>query len=318
MRIRLAVALLALATGPALAQTWPAKPVRWISPFAPGGGADITSRAIGLKLSEYWGQQVVIDNRGGAGGNIGTELAAKSPPDGYTILLGTVGAMAVNPSLFSKLPFDPVKDFVAVTQAAEALNALVVHPSLPVKNVKEFIALAKRRPGELHYGSSGQGAADHLSGELFDRLTGTKMVHVPYKGGAPAMLDLMAGNVQLIFATIATSAGNIKAGKIRALGLTGKTKYELMPELPLISQTVPGFEAVNWYGVFLPAGTPKPVVDKVHADVLRALQHPDTKKRMLDSGIVAVWSTPEQFLAFQKAEIQKWAKVIKDANIRIE
>jgi tripartite-type tricarboxylate transporter receptor subunit TctC len=318
MRTRLAVALLALATGPALAQTWPAKPVRWISPFAPGGGADITSRAIGLKLSEYWGQQVVIDNRGGAGGNIGTELAAKSPPDGYTILLGTVGAMAVNPSLFSKLPFDPVKDFVAVTQAAEALNALVVHPSLPVKNVKEFIALAKRRPGELHYGSSGQGAADHLSGELFDRLTGTKMVHVPYKGGAPAMLDLMAGNVQLIFATIATSAGNIKAGKIRALGLTGKTKYELMPELPLISQTVPGFEAVNWYGVFLPAGTPKPVVDKVHADVLKALQHPDTKKRMLDSGIVAVWSTPEQFLAFQKAEIQKWAKVIKDANIRIE
>jgi tripartite-type tricarboxylate transporter receptor subunit TctC len=318
MRTRLAVALLALATGPALAQAWPAKPVRWISPFAPGGGADITSRAIGLKLSEYWGQQVVIDNRGGAGGNIGTELAAKSPPDGYTILLGTVGAMAVNPSLFSRLPFDPVKDFVAVTQAAEALNALVVHPSLPVKNVKEFIALAKRRPGELHYGSSGQGAADHLSGELFDRLTGTKMVHVPYKGGAPAMLDLMAGNVQLIFATIATSAGNIKAGKIRALGLTGKTKYELMPELPLISQTVPGFEAVNWYGVFLPAGTPKPVVDKVHADVLKALQHPDTKKRMLDSGIVAVWSTPEQFLAFQKAEIQKWAKVIKDANIRIE
>jgi len=318
MRTRLAVALLALATGPALAQTWPAKPVRWISPFAPGGGADITSRAIGLKLSEYWGQQVVIDNRGGAGGNIGTELAAKSPPDGYTILLGTVGAMAVNPSLFSRLPFDPVKDFVAVTQAAEALNALVVHPSLPAKNVKEFIALAKRRPGELHYGSSGQGAADHLSGELFDRLTGTKMVHVPYKGGAPAMLDLMAGNVQLIFATIATSAGNIKAGKIRALGLTGKTKYELMPELPLISQTVPGFEAVNWYGVFLPAGTPKPVVDKVHADVLKALQHPDTKKRMLDSGIVAVWSTPEQFLAFQKAEIQKWAKVIKDANIRIE
>ena len=318
MRTRLAVALLALATGPALAQTWPAKPVRWISPFAPGGGADITSRAIGLKLSEYWGQQVVIDNRGGAGGNIGTELAAKSPPDGYTILLGTVGAMAVNPSLFSKLPFDPVKDFVAVTQAAEALNALVVHPSLPAKNVKEFIALAKRRPGELHYGSSGQGAADHLSGELFDRLTGTKMVHVPYKGGAPAMLDLMAGNVQLIFATIATSAGNIKAGKIRALGLTGKTKYELMPELPLISQTVPGFEAVNWYGVFLPAGTPKPVVDKVYADVLKALQHPDTKKRMLDSGIVAVWSTPDQFLAFQKAEIQKWAKVIKDANIRIE
>ena len=318
MRTRLAVALLALATGPALAQTWPAKPVRWISPFAPGGGADITSRAIGLKLSEFWGQQVVIDNRGGAGGNIGTELAAKSPPDGYTILLGTVGAMAVNPSLFSKLPFDPVKDFVAVTQAAEALNALVVHPSLPAKNVKEFIALAKRRPGELHYGSSGQGAADHLSGELFDRLTGTKMVHVPYKGGAPAMLDLMAGNVQLIFATIATSAGNIKAGKIRALGLTGKTKYELMPELPLISQTVPGFEAVNWYGVFLPAGTPKPVVDKVYADVLKALQHPDTKKRMLDSGIVAVWSTPDQFLAFQKAEIQKWAKVIKDANIRIE
>ena len=318
MRTRLAFALLALATGPALAQTWPAKPVRWISPFAPGGGADITSRAIGLKLSEYWGQQVVIDNRGGAGGNIGTELAAKSPPDGYTILLGTVGAMAVNPSLFSRLPFDPVKDFVAVTQAAEALNALVVHPSLPAKNVKEFIALAKRRPGELHYGSSGQGAADHLSGELFDRLTGTKMVHVPYKGGAPAMLDLMAGNVQLIFATIATSAGNIKAGKIRALGLTGKTKYELMPELPLISQTVPGFEAVNWYGVFLPAGTPKPVVDKVYADVLKALQHPDTKKRMLDSGIVAVWSTPDQFLAFQKAEIQKWAKVIKDANIRIE
>jgi tripartite-type tricarboxylate transporter receptor subunit TctC len=316
---RLAAALALLAPAAVSAQSYPAKSVRWISPFAPGGGADVTSRAIAQKLTETWGQQVVVDNRGGAGGNIGVELGAKAAPDGYTITLGTIGPMAINVSLFAKLPYDPVKDFIAITQAADTLNALVVHPSLPVKNVREFIALARKRPGELNFGSSGPGATDHLAGELFNLLAGVKMVHVPYKGGAPAMLDLMAGNVQLVFATIATSLGQIQAGKIRVLGMAGTRRFELLPEVPTVAEAgLRGFEVNNWYGVYVPTGTPKEVVSKIHTDVVKALQTSEVKKRLLDSGIIAVWSTPEQFAAFQQAETRKWAKVIKDANIKVE
>ena len=316
---RLAAALALLAPAAVPAQSYPAKSIRWISPFAPGGGADVTSRAIAQKLTETWGQQVVVDNRGGAGGNIGVELGAKAAPDGYTITLGTIGPMAINVSLFAKLPYDPVKDFIAITQAADTLNALVVHPSLPVKNVREFIALAKKRPGDLNFGSSGPGATDHLAGELFNLLAGVSMTHVPYKGGAPAMLDLMAGNVQLVFATIATSLGQIQAGKIRVLGMAGTRRFELLPEVPTVAEAgLPGFEVNNWYGVYVPTGTPKEVVSKIHTDVVKALQTPEVKKRMLDSGIIAVWGTPEQFVAFQQAETRKWARVIKDANIKVE
>ena len=301
------------------AQAWPAKPVRFISPFAPGGGADITSRVIAQKLAETLGQQVLVDNRGGAGGMIGVDLGAKAPPDGYTMVLGTIGPIAINPSLYAKMPYDPVKDLVPVTLAADALNVLVVHPTLPVKNVKELIALARARPGQLYFGSSGPGATDHLAGELFNMLTGTKMVHVPYKGGAPAMLDLMSGNIQLIFATVSTSIGQIKGGKIRALGMTGTKRFVLMPELPTIAQAgVPGFAVNNWYGVFVPAGTSKEIVARLNAEIVKVLNMPDAKQRLLESGIEATPSTPEQFAAYIQSETKKWAKVVKDANVKVE
>jgi len=301
------------------AQTWPAKPVRFISPFAPGGGADITSRVIAQKLTETLGQQVLVDNRGGAGGMIGVDLGAKAPPDGYTMVLGTIGPIAINPSLYAKMAYDPVKDLVPVTLAADALNVLVVHPALPVKNVKELIALGKARPNELFFGSSGPGATDHLAGELFNMLTGTKMVHVPYKGGAPAMLDLMSGNVQIIFATVSTAIGQIKGGKIRALGMTGTKRFVLMPELPTIAEAgVPGFAVNNWYGVFVPAGTSKEIVARLNAEIVKILHMADAKQRLLESGIEATPSTPEQFATYIQSETKKWAKVVNDAKVKIE
>jgi tripartite-type tricarboxylate transporter receptor subunit TctC len=308
-----------VAASPALAQAWPNKPIRWISPFAPGGGADITSRAIAAKLTPALGQQVVVENRGGAGGMVGTEIAAKAPADGYTLLLGTIGPIAVNPSLHSKMPYDPIRDLAPITQVANALNVLVVHPSLPVKSVKELIALARARPGELNYGSSGSGAADHLAGELFNSLAKVKMVHVPYKGGAPAMLDLVSGNVQLIFSTVSTAIASIKANRVRPLAMTGNQRFELMPELPTIAEAgLKGFEVNNWYGVFAPAGTPREIIVRLNAEIVKIMAMPDVRARLLDSGIAAVTSTPEQFSAYIQAETAKWAKVIREAGIKAE
>jgi tripartite-type tricarboxylate transporter receptor subunit TctC len=320
---RLDVVFLCMAfamTAPAAhAQTWPAKPIRFISPFAPGGGADITARVIAQKLIETLGQQVLVDNRGGAGGMIGVDLGAKAPPDGYTIVLGTIGNIAISPSLYAKMPYDPVKDLVPISLAADALNVLVVHPTLPVKNVKELVALARARPGQLYFGSSGPGATDHLAGELFNMLAGTKMVHVPYKGGAPAMLDLMSGNIQMIFATVSTSIGQIKGNKIRALGMTGAKRFVLMPELPTIAEAgVPGFAVNNWYGVFAPAGTSKDIVARLNSDIGKILNMSDTKQKLLESGIEATPSTPEQFATYIQTETKKWAKVVKDGNIKVE
>ena len=309
----------ALLAGSAFAQAWPQRAIRWISPFAPGGGADITSRVIAPKLATELGQQVVVDNRGGAGGMIGVELAAKSPPDGYTVVLGTVGPIAINVSLYSKMGYDPKKDLAPVAGVANALNVLVVHPSLPVKSVKEFVAFAKAHPNQLNYGSSGQGATDHLAGELFNALTGAKLVHIPYKGGAPAMLDLISGNVQLVFATVSTSIGSIQGKRIRALAMTGNQRFELMPELPTMAQAgLKGFEVNNWYALYAPAGTPKEVVARLNSEVVKILAQPDVHKRLLESGIVAAPSSPEQLAAYQDAETRKWAKVIKDANIKAE
>ena len=301
------------------AQAWPVKPIRWISPFAPGGGADITSRVIAQKLGAALNQQILVDNRGGAGGNIGVDIAAKSPPDGYTVVLGTIGPIAINVSLYKKLPFDPVKDLLPVTQAANALNVLVVHPSLPAKTVKQVIAIAKARPGELSFGSSGPGATDHLAGELFKTLTGVNMVHVPYKGGAPAMLDLMSGQVQTVFSTVSTAIGAIKGGRVRAIAMTGDKRFELMPELPTIAEAgVPGFEVRNWYGVFVPAGTPKEIVARLNGELVKILQMPDVKAKLLESGIEVLHSTPEQFAAYIQSETRRWAKVVKDSGARAE
>ena len=303
----------------AAAQSWPVKPIRWISPFAPGGGADITSRIIAQKLGPALNQQVLVDNRGGAGGNIGVDLAAKSPPDGYTLVLGTIGPIAINVSLYKELPFDPVKDLLPITQAANALNVLVVHPSLPAKTVKEVITIAKARPGELSFGSSGPGATDHLAGELFKTLTGVNMVHVPYKGGAPAMLDLMAGQVQTVFSTVSTAIGAIKGGKVRAIAMTGDKRFELMPELPTIAEAgVPGFEVRNWYGVFVPAGTSREIVMRLNGELTKILQMPDVKAKLLESGIEALHGSPEQFAAYIQSETKRWAKVVKDSGARAE
>jgi tripartite-type tricarboxylate transporter receptor subunit TctC len=309
----------ACAQGVSGAAPWPAKSIRWISPFAPGGGADITSRIIAQKLGPGLNQQVLVDNRGGAGGNIGVDIAAKSPPDGYTLVLGTIGPIAINVSLYKKLPFDPVRDLAPVTQAANALNVLVVHPSLPAKTVKEVIAIAKARPGELSFGSSGPGATDHLAGELFKTLAGVNMVHVPYKGGAPAMLDLMAGQVQTVFSTVSTAIGAIKGGKVRAIAMTGDKRFELMPELPTIEEAgLRGFQVRNWYGVFVPAGTSKEIVARLNGELVKILQMPDVKAKLIESGIETSHSTPEQFAAYIQSETRRWAKVVKDSGARAE
>ena len=305
---------------PAAAQTWPAKPIRWISPFAPGGGADFTSRALAQKLGPAVGQQVLIDNRGGAGGMVGVDLAAKSAPDGYTLVLGTIGPIAINPSLYARMPYNPTRDLAPISQAAVAINVLVVHPSLPVRSVKELIALAKARPGELNYGSSGPGAADHLAGELFSTLAAVKMVHVPYKGGAPAMLDLVSGNVQLIFSTVSTARGMIDAGRVRPVAIAGSRRFELMPQLPTVAEAgLSGFATDNWYGVFAPARTPAPIVERLHAEVTKALAAADLKQQLLELGIVATASaSPAAFAGYIAQETAKWAKVIRAAGIKAE
>jgi tripartite-type tricarboxylate transporter receptor subunit TctC len=315
----LAGAALALATAAAFAQTYPTRSIRLISPFAPGGGTDITSRAIAPKLTSAFGQQVIVDNRGGAGGMVGVEIAAKAPPDGYTIVIGTIGNIAVNPSLYTKMPYDPQKDLVPIGQVANALNVLVVHPSLPAKTVKEFIAIAKQRPGALNFGSSGPGATDHLAGEVFNVMAGVKMVHIPYKGGAPAMLDLVAGQVEIVFSTMATAIGAIQGNRIRAIAMTGNQRYERMPQIPTIAEGgLKGFEVNNWYGFFAPAGTPKEIVTRLHTETAKALAMADTKTRLLDAGIIGTSSTPEQFNAYIQAETKKWAKVVKDAGIKAD
>jgi tripartite-type tricarboxylate transporter receptor subunit TctC len=313
----LGAATMVMMTAGVAAQSWPNRSVRLISPFAPGGGADITSRAVAQKLTVSLGQQVIVDNRGGAGGMLGVDLAAKSPPDGYTLVMGTIGPIAINPALLSKMPYDPLKDLAPISQAAVAVNVLVVHPSLPAKSVKELITIAKARPNDLNYGSSGSGAADHLAGELFNAMVKVKMAHVPYKGGAPAMLDLMAGNVQIVFSTLSTATGAIETNRVRALAVAGSKRFEGLPNLPTMSEAgLKGFEVNNWYGLFAPAGTPKDIIERVSTDAARALSQPDVKKRLLDAGIIAMSSSPENFAAYTRAETAKWGKVIRDANIK--
>lgn len=307
------------AAAPAQSQTWPSKPIRFIVPFPPGGGTDVMARAVAPKLGEGLGQQVVVDNRSGAGGMIGVELAAKSPPDGYTLGIATVGQISINPNLYAKMPFDPVKDLAPVTMAGNIFNVLIVHPALPAPSVKALIALARARPGELNYGSSGTGAADHLSAELFQVMTKTKMVHVPYKGGPLAMIDLISGNLQLMFSTVPTAVGLIKGGKVRAMAITNSKRYPLMPELPTVAEAgIPGFAVNNWTGVFIPAATPPAVVTRLNAEFVKVLAMPDVKKRLMDNGIDAVSNTPQQFAAYIRGETAKWASVIKDANVKVD
>lgn len=300
-----------------IAQDYPSKPIRFIVPFPPGGATDTFARILGQKMTDSWGQQVVIDNRAGAGGNIAAELAAKSPADGYTIII--VGmSHAVNVSLYRKIAYDPVKDFAPITQVASVESFLVVHPSLPVKSVKELIALAKARPGQLNYGSGGNGAPGHLAGELFKMLTGINMVHVPYKG-AQSMVGLLNGDHAVEFNNLITVGAHIKSGKVRVLAVGSAKRSPLMPEVPTMREAgVPGYEKVQWFGVLAPAGTPQPVISKLNAEMVRALKLPDVAKRLRDLGSEPVANSPEQFDVLIKSEIKKWAKVIKEVGIRID
>ena len=315
-RILMAVAAATLAQS-ALAAQWPERPIRMLVGFAPGGGTDATARAIAPKLTELLGQQVIVDNRPGATGNIATDIAAKSTPDGYTILMGTIAALAINPSLYEKLPFDPIKDLLPVTRAVDSTNVLVLHPSVPAKSVKELIALAKGK--SLNCGSSGVGGAGHLALELFNLQTGTKIVHVPYKGGGPAMIDLLGGNIQLIFATAASAVGHIKSGKIRALAVTTLKRSALVPDLPTVAETgLPGFEANNWYGVLVPAKTSRAIVMRLNKDVSTALLTPDVKEILFKQGLDAAPESPEAFGAYIKSELAKWAKVVKASGLKAD
>jgi tripartite-type tricarboxylate transporter receptor subunit TctC len=313
------IAMLCLATVPAHAQGWPSKPIRFIVPFPAGGATDVLTRTIAPKLAEGLGQQVVVDNRAGAGGMIGVEIAAKSPPDGYTLVLSTVGPVSINPSLYAKMPFDPNKDLAPVTLAGDIFNVLIVHPTLPAQSVKALIALARARPGQLNYGSSGIGAADHLSAELFQSMTKTKMVHVPYKGGPLAMVDLMSGNLQLMFSTVPTAIGLIKARKVNALAIANSKRFPLMPELPTVAEAgIPDFAVNNWCGVFVAGATPPETIARLNAELVKVLTLPEVKKRLLDSGVDAVSNTPQQFAVYVREETTRWAAVIRNANVKVE
>src|SRR6185369_3946305 len=289
------------------ADNWPNRPIRLIVPFPPGGGTDLVGRSVGAKLSEALGQKVVIDNRGGAGGNIGAEMATRAEPDGYTLLIGSIGAIAINPTLYAgKLPFDPQHDLAPVTQSSDALNILMVHPSLPAKTVKELIALARAKPDQLSYSSSGLGATDHLAGELFNRMVGVRTTHVPYKGGGPAAIDLVAGNVQFSFNTASAQVALWKAGKLRAIAVLSPKRQPLFPELPAVSETIPRYDVNNWYGFFAPAKKPAPVIKTLNTEINKILKMPDIIALHNSGGIIPVGSTPEAFARFIASETDKW------------
>jgi tripartite-type tricarboxylate transporter receptor subunit TctC len=318
MRSRGVLLVALLAAGVAQAQGYPAKTVRWIVPWPPGGGADVLSRMLSPQLSEALKQQIVIDNRGGAAGNIGAELAAKSPPDGYTIVFAYSGTHSINPSIYRKMPFRE-SDFAPIIQLASVPQVLVVHPSLPVKSVKDLVTLAKKRPGELTYGSSGSGAFNHLTGALFSMKTGTQLTHVPYKGGGPAAVALLSGEITMILGEPATIVGFVKSGRVRALAVTGARRAPAMPELPTIAEAgVAGYDATSWNGMLAPAGTPADVIKRLNAEFNRIIGTPDMSKRMLDNGYEPVGGPPDRFGELIRAEIAKWAPVVAAAGVRVD
>ena len=304
---------------PALAETWPTRPIRFIVPFAPGGGGDVVGRIIGQRMSDQLGKPLVIDNRAGGGGTLGCELAAKAAPDGYTLLLGNVGPIAVGPALYPKLAYDPVRDFAPVTMIASFPNLLVANPGLPFKTVPELVAYAKSRPGTLNFASAGAGTSTHLAGELFKSVAGIDVVHVPYKGGAAAMTDIIAGQVAYYFGTMPSSMPLAKAGKLRALAVTSLTRSPAAPEVPTIAESgYPKFETAAWYGLMFPAGTPREIIAKMNSAMLVVLALPDIRERLVHEGSEPMGSTPTQFGAYIKAEIAKWSAVVKAANLKAD
>lgn len=300
------------------ADAYPTRPIRLIVAYPPGGGTDIVGRMMAQKLPETLGQNVVIDNRGGATGTIGTDLAAHANPDGYTLLMGNVAPNAINVSLFKKLPYDPVRDFAPVSLVAITPNILVVNPGVPVKSVNDLIALAKAKPGTLNFPSSGVGSSSHLAGELFKILAKVDMVHVPYKGGGPALVDTISGQMQIMFATMPAAMPHVKSGKVRPVAVTTEKRSQAMPELPTISETIKGYEAATWYGMLAPAGTPRALVSRLHEAVVKTLAAPDMRERLGAQGFEPVGNTPAEFAAYIKSEIAKWGRVIRDAGIKPE
>jgi tripartite-type tricarboxylate transporter receptor subunit TctC len=311
--------VLAVPMPAAQAQSYPSKPIRFVVPYPPGGPLDVIARLLGAKVAESIHQPVIVDNKPGAGGNIGADAVAKSPPDGYTILMGAVATHAINPTLYAGIPYDAARDFIAVTQVASTPNVLVVNPSVPASNVKEFIAYAKANPGKLNFGSGSTGSAGHLAGELFKSMAGVDMVHVPYKGAAPAMQDLVGGQIQLMFDNLASSLTQVRAGRIRALAVTTARRSALAPDLPTIAESgLPGFDISTWFGIFTPAGTPRDIVEKLHAEFTRALADREVRDRMLALGAEPVGNTPAEFAAYIRAEADKYARVIKASGAKAD
>jgi tripartite-type tricarboxylate transporter receptor subunit TctC len=300
-------------------QGYPAKPVRFIVPIGPGGATDILTRALGQRLAVQWGQQVLVENRPGGGSNVGFEAAAKAPADGYTLLMAQP-PFAINVSLYKKLPYDPLRDFSTVILTAKSTAALVVHPSVPARSVKEMIALAKARPGQLTYASSGNGTSTHLSGELFKSMAGIKIMHIPYKGAGPAINDLLGGHVDMAFVSLTSAIAQIKANRLRAIAIANVQRTPLMPELPtFIESGLKDFEVLGWYGVLTPAGTPREVIDKLNADITTALAHPELVKTLTGFGLELIGpNTPEAFAEYLRAEIVKWAKVVKASGAKVD
>ena len=315
--VLLAASALASLTCGAGAQTYPSKPIRMVVPFAAGGPTDVYARAVGQELTKLLGQPVIVDNRPGAGGNLGADLVAKSPPDGYSVVLGAVGAFAVNMTLYPKMPYDVLRDFAPVSLVAIVPMVLVVNPGVPVKTPKELVELAKSKPGKLSYGSAGNGTSIHMSAEMFKAMTGIDMAHVPYKGAAPAMTDLIGGQVQLMFADATSVIPHVKSGKVRAVAAT--KHVEAMPEVPTFAQSgFPSYDPTVWYGVFAPAGTPRDVVVKLNAGIAKSLQARDVRERLIGLGAQPTSSTPEEFTEFVRAEIPRWGKVVKSSGATVD
>ncbi|MBI2289404.1 MAG: tripartite tricarboxylate transporter substrate binding protein [Betaproteobacteria bacterium] len=310
--------MLAGASAFAGAQAYPTKPIRLIVPYPAGGGSDLLARPLAQSLTETFGQQVIVENRGGAGGNLGMELVAKSPPDGYTLVLGLTAQYAVNPSLYSNLPYDPVKDFAPVALLVRNPYVLSVHPSLPVRSAKELIALAKTRAGQLVYSSAGNGSGAHLCGEMMKTMACINVVHVPYKGAAPAMTDLISGQVQYSFLAFRSSRPHIMSGRLRALAVSTANRSPALPDLPAVAETLPGYDLPVWYGVAAPAGTPREIVARLNAESLRTLATPDSRKRMAMDAAEPIGGTPEQFGDYIRSEIVKYAKIVKESGAKID
>ena len=310
--------LLVLVSGSALA-AYPDRPVRLIVPFPPGGPTDIVARPLAQNLSENLGQQVIVDNRGGAGGNIGAAAVVKSAADGYSLLMGTVGTHAINASLYKKLTFDPVKDFAPVSLVAQAAVVLVVHPSVPAKTLNEFIALAKFKPAQITFGSAGSGSPGHLTGELFKDMAGVDLVHIPYQGSAPAISDLLGGQIHAMFDPIQATLSHVKAGKLRILGVSSSKRSSALPDVPTIAEAgVPGFETTAWWAVFAPAGTPKEIITKLNTEIVKIMRSADMKERLRQLDIEPIGSTPDQLAAFMKTETAKWSRAVKFSGAIVE